>query len=211
MKTPSEIRTEYSGKPLGPECVEDDPLAQLQVWFDEAVEANIPDTNAMTLATIGLDGGPRARVVLMKGLSNNGVSFFTNYTSDKGAELAADGRVSLCFFWQELARQVRVVGVAEQIPAEASEEYFLTRPLLSRLGAWASPQSRAIESRDWLQAQFTAYQAKFGDAVPRPEHWGGYVVRPERCEFWQGRPARLHDRVLYERACDGWTRTRLAP
>ncbi|MFT6399090.1 MAG: pyridoxamine 5'-phosphate oxidase [Bradymonadia bacterium] len=215
MNKPAVIRTDYSGKPLDLDSVAPDPLEQLQTWFDEAVAAEIPDVNAMTLATIGLDGSPRARMVLMKGLSQDGVSFFTNYDSDKGEELAADGRVSLCFFWQPLSRQVRIVGVAQRVPAEASSEYFLSRPLLSRLGAWASPQSRQIESREWLQGQFAHYKDRFGDEVPRPEHWGGYIVTPHRCEFWQGRRARLHDRVVYDRDGDGdgdaWVRTRLAP
>ncbi len=211
MSNPAEIRTDYAGQPLGPESVNSDPMTLLTSWFEEAVDTGVPDANAMTLATIGSDGAPLARVVLMKGLSTEGVSFFTNYSSNKGAELAADGRCSLCFFWQPLSRQVRVSGVAERLSAEASEEYFLSRPQLSKIGAWASPQSQKIDSREWLQSEFDRYQQRFGEAVPRPEHWGGYLVRPNRCEFWQGRRARLHDRVLYERNGNTWEKSRLAP
>lgn len=205
------LRTEYSGEPIGPESAEPDPYRQFQLWFDEALSAEVPQVNAMTLATLGLDGRPRARVVLLKDAGPDGFVFFTNYESDKGRELRASPSASLCFFWEPLHRQVRVVGEVAELGAGESDEYFASRPLESRIGAWASPQSQEIPSRSWLEAREAELAERFGATVPRPAHWGGFVLQPDLFEFWQGREARLHDRVSYEFDGDAWVRRRLAP
>jgi len=186
------------------------PLAQFAKWFEQALAANVPEANAMVLATAGADGYPSARVVLLKGYDEQGFVFYTNYTSRKGRELAENPRASLLFFWQTLERQVRIEGRVEQVAASESDAYYHSRPLASRIGAWASPQSQPV-SRDELHAREAEFAARYGQTPPRPEHWGGYRLRPERVEFWQGRPSRLHDRLCYEHQGDSWQITRLAP
>lgn len=208
----ADIRTEYMGEPLDVVSAESEPLRQFESWFDAALRAEVPDANAMTLATVDAEGAPAARIVLLKGIDPRGFLFFTNYASDKGAELEAAARAALVFFWQPLARQVRVRGVVERLPEDESDAYFASRPRESQIGAWASPQSRVVSGRAELERNAEAARARFPDAVPRPPNWGGYVVRPERVEFWQGRPGRLHDRLSYRLGPDGtWSVVRLAP
>jgi len=189
-----------------------DPLARFVAWFDAAVAAGVAAPEAMVLATATRDGIPSARVVLFRGLSGGGLRFFTNYESRKGHELDANPRAALVFHWEPMARQVRVEGLVERLPAEESDEYFLSRPHGHRLGAWASPQSEAIANRDEILQRHAEYAARFGAEVPRPPHWGGYRVLPQTIEFWSGFPDRLHERHLYLRGNDGdWTMTTLAP
>ena len=189
-----------------------DPFDQFARWFADWQAAAPIEPTAMTLATVDATGQPSARVVLLKGYDKQGFVFFTNYQSRKGLELAAAPRAGLLFFWDRLARQVRVEGAVERVSAAESDEYFATRPRGSQLGAWASPQSRPIPDRDQLEAQVREIEAETaGKPVARPPHWGGYRVRPERFEFWQGRESRLHDRIVYARSASGWTRSRIAP
>jgi pyridoxamine 5'-phosphate oxidase len=189
-----------------------DPLRQFQRWFDAAVAAGLPEPNAMTLATCTADGVPSARIVLLKICDERGLAFFTNYRSRKARELANNPRAALVFFWPALERQVRVEGRVEQVSAEESDVYFASRPVNSRLGAWASDQSAVIPSRDELERKQHEFEAQFPDGrVPRPPHWGGYRVVPDVFEFWQGRPSRLHDRLRYRRVEGRWVIERLSP
>jgi pyridoxamine 5'-phosphate oxidase len=209
---PAGLRTEYKRETLDERAVDRDPFAQFARWFDEAVAARLPEPNAMTLATVGPDGRPSARIVLLKGVDPRGLAFFTNYDSRKARELPDGAHAALLFYWHELERQVRIEGRVERIGAAESDTYFASRPRASRIGAWASPQSRVIADRAWLEQRFAEAQARFpGDDVPRPPHWGGYRVVPESFEFWQGRASRLHDRIAYRRASGDWTVVRLAP
>jgi pyridoxamine 5'-phosphate oxidase len=209
------LRKEYTLASLDEASVDRDPFAQFGRWFEEAVKSAVPEPHAMTLATVEQAthgfARPRTRIVLMKGFDADGFVFYTNYRSIKGRELAANPFASLHFFWPELERQVRIEGGVTQVDAALSEEYFRSRPLGSRLGAWASPQSEVIESRQWLEARLEAVTRQYGDDPPRPPHWGGYRVRPDLFEFWQGRRSRLHDRLRYVRAGEGWRVERLAP
>ena len=196
--------------PLDREQLADDPLEQFAQWFEEA-QAVVPLAEAMTLATVDADGAPNARMVLLKGCGPDGFRFFTNYESAKGEELAASPRAALVIYWRELDRQVRVRGEVERLPAGDSDAYFASRPRESRVAAAISPQSRPIE-RDELERRFAELDAEAGDdGPPRPEHWGGYLVRPDEIEFWQGRDSRMHDRFAYNRQPDGWVLQRLAP
>jgi pyridoxamine 5'-phosphate oxidase len=188
-----------------------DPLRQFERWFEEAREAALEAPDAMTLATATADGRPSARMVLLKGADEGGFAFHTNWESRKGDELAANPRAALLFYWQPLGRQVRVEGLVERVETEASEAYFRTRPLRSRLAAWASPQSRPLADRAELERLYAEAVERFGENVPLPPHWGGFRVVPEAYEFWQHGDDRLHDRVRYERDGGGWSRTRLAP
>jgi len=212
MRDLPELRREYAARSLDAGDVDPDPFAQFRRWFDEATGAGVPEPNALTLATATRDGLPSARVVLLKGLDARGFVFFTNYESRKGVELADNPRAALVFLWHEVERQVRVEGAVERVSKAESDAYFAVRPRASRLGAWASPQSRPVPDRASLAASFAEVSARFGESEPpRPAHWGGYRVIPARVEFWQGRRSRMHDRIAYERAGEGWSLTRLAP
>jgi pyridoxamine 5'-phosphate oxidase len=188
-----------------------DPLRQFERWFDEAESGGVDVPEAMALATATLDGRPSARMVLLKGADERGFAFYTNYESRKGGELASNPRAALLFHWRPLGRQVRVEGRVERVPADESEAYFRTRPLGSRLAAWASPQSRPLADRAELERLYADAQERFGEDVPLPPDWGGFRLVPDAYEFWEHGDDRLHDRVRYERDAAGWSRTRLAP
>lgn len=205
------MRNEYRRASLDEADAAADPLTQFQHWFDEAVRAKLPTPNAMTLATVAADGTPGARIVLLKGADSRGFVFYTNYQSRKGRELAANPRAVLVFHWIELEREVRIEGTVEKTSAAESDEYFSSRPLGSRQAAIASPQSTVVANRAVLESRFTEVVQSQGDAPVRPAHWGGYVLQPASVEFWQGRPNRLHDRLLYSRDGDRWSISRLAP
>jgi pyridoxamine 5'-phosphate oxidase len=215
MSNLADLRQEYARAELTRDHVADDPIDQFEDWFDEVLDSEVEEPNAMTLATAAPDGTPSARIVLLKGLDARGFHFYTNYDSRKGTELGQNPHAALTFLWKPLERQVRVEGSVERMPGEESTEYFHSRPRGAQLGAWASPQSRVIESRAALEQNLAEVEAEYGDHddVPRPAHWGGYVVRPRQVEFWQGRPNRLHDRLRYRRADEAsdWTLERLAP
>ena len=206
------LRQEYSQAGLLETELASDPLSQLETWLHQAQAANVAEPNAMTLATSTPDGIPSARVVLLKGLDQRGLVFFTNYASDKGIEMEANPRVAVTLVWLELERQVRVCGTVTRVSREESAAYFATRPRGSQLGAWASHQSKVVADRAALEAQLTAVEARFlGQDVPVPEHWGGYRIAPQTVEFWQGRRNRLHDRLCYTAAAGTWRIERLSP
>ncbi len=207
----ADIRKDYALRRLEESDADADPLRQFRQWLDEAIRAAVPEPTAMTLATADSAGRPSARVVLLKGVDERGFVFFTNYESRKGAELATRPRAALVFFWKELERQVRIEGDIEKVSAADNDAYYRSRPLGSRIGAWASPQSQVIDSREWLEARVREAEAEHGDDPQRPSHWGGYRVVPDALEFWQGRQSRLHDRITYKRRADAWVRSRLAP
>ena len=209
---PSQLRVDYSRAALSERDAASDPFDLFTRWFDETVAAAIPEPNAMTLATVDAAGRPAARIVLMKGFDARGIVFHTNYDSRKGRDLAANPRAALLFFWAGLERQVRIDGIAERVGAEDSDAYFAARPRASQISAWASPQSAPVADRAWLEARVAEFEARFASvAVPRPPHWGGIRVVPDRFEFWQGRASRLHDRLVWSRIGDRWTIERLAP
>jgi pyridoxamine 5'-phosphate oxidase len=208
----ADLRQEYARERLDEQNVALDPMRQFSRWFQEAMNSSCAEPNAMTLATAGRDGRPSARIVLLKGCDARGFVFFTNYRSRKGGELAQNPRAALLFHWIELERQVRIEGEVGMIARAESDEYYASRPIGSRLGAWASPQSEVIARREELETRLTEVTAQFGDDPPRPEHWGGYCLAPDMLEFWQGRPNRLHDRVRYVRgSVNAWKIERLAP
>jgi pyridoxamine 5'-phosphate oxidase len=188
-----------------------DPLEQFAHWYEYAVAAGLPEPEAMALATATPDGAPSVRFVLLKGIDERGVEFYTNYESRKGRELAANPRAALAVLWKPLQRQVRLEGPVEQLAPQESDAYFATRSRGSRLGAWASQQSREIPDREWLDSRLAQFDAQYPEEVPRPAHWGGYVLRPDAIEFWEGRPNRLHDRELFTRSDGAWTSVRLSP
>ena len=207
----ADLRREYILDGLSEADAQRDPLAQFDRWFRDAIDAQLPLPNAMTLATATADGAPDARVVLLKGVEGGGFVFYTNYLSRKGKELEANPVACLVFLWTELERQVRIEGRVEKVAAEESDAYFATRPLGSRLSAWASAQSEPVTGRETLEHALDAVESRYGENPPRPPHWGGYRVIPAAIEFWQGRENRLHDRLLYRRAHGGWKIERLAP
>ena len=211
MDSIAQLRKNYTFGQLSETEVSRDPMPLFQLWFDQAVQAQCPEPNSMTLATADQAGNPSARIVLLKGADQNGFTFFTNYQSQKGRELAMRPQAALLFHWHELERQVRIKGIAEPVSATESDEYFHSRPAASRIGAWASPQSSTIPNREFLEQAEKRFQAEFGDTPPRPEHWGGYRIQPTEMEFWQGRPSRLHDRIHYKLEGSSWKIERLAP
>jgi pyridoxamine 5'-phosphate oxidase len=208
----SDIRKEYMLESLSEADVYADPFLQFGRWWKEAEAAEIDEVNAMTLATAGKDGIPKARIVLLKGYSDQGFVFFTNYMSHKGQEMHENAYASLLFFWKELERQVRITGRVEKVDDLESDAYFHSRPEGSRIGAWSSPQSEIIAGREVIEQNVAKYTREFSTgSIPRPAHWGGYKVVPFSIEFWQGRPSRLHDRILYTHKDDEWIIQRLAP
>ena len=207
----ADLRKSYESAELHETASHADPLQQFNLWLDQAISAQVPEPNAMTLATVDSQQKPSTRIVLIKALDPRGIVWFTNYDSRKGQQLAANPHAALQFHWVEMERVVRIEGRVEKIAEEESDAYFNSRPLDSRIGAWASPQSQVISGRSVLVANAAKYAAKFLLQPPRPPHWGGYRLLPERWEFWQGRPSRLHDRLRYTPQDGGWLRERLAP
>jgi len=205
------LRKEYKRSILNRNSVDSNPLKQFEAWLDEAVKSQLSDPTAMSLSTINESGFPQSRIVLLKFLDETGFVFFTNYKSQKGDSLEKNKAATLLFFWPELERQVRIEGFAAKTNKEISEQYFHSRPLESRIGAWASEQSREIPNRKYLEERFQSLKVKFGYSPPLPDFWGGYRLNPVKIEFWQGRENRLHDRILYEKEDESWTVKRLAP
>ena len=211
MNDISRLRKSYERAELDESAATDDPLRQFEAWMHEALAAQVPEPNAMTLATVGTDGRPSTRIVLVKGYDARGIVWFTNYDSRKGRELTAHPFGALQFHWVELERVVRIEGRVSKVDEAESDDYFNSRPLDSRIGAWASPQSQVIDSRAVLVANAARYAAQFMLKPPRPPHWGGFRLQPDTWEFWQGRKSRLHDRLRYRKENDAWIRERLAP
>jgi pyridoxamine 5'-phosphate oxidase len=207
----SKLREDYTKHALDEADVDKDPIVQFEHWFRHAVDAKVPEPHIMTLATVGANGKPSARVVLMRDFDKQGFAFYTNYHSKKGVQSQENAHAAICFFWPELERQVRIEGVLVKQSAEESDSYFASRPRASKIGAWVSPQSHVIGSRNDLDEKYTELDKQFGEDVPRPPHWGGYILEPETIEFWQGRPSRLHDRILYTLEKGKWKIERLAP
>ena len=208
----ADIRRDYKLQSLLESDVATNPIQQFTKWWQEAINSNIDEVNAMTLATSTIDGKPSARTVLLKDYDEQGFVFFTNYNSHKGKELNENPNAALVFFWKELERQIRIEGRVQKIETTKSDNYFNSRPISSRIGAWSSPQSEVIESREILEANEQNFIEKFGEVIPRPEHWGGYIIQPNVIEFWQGRSSRLHDRLQYTLMENGaWKMERLAP
>ena len=207
----ADIRKDYTLKSLGEADVANNPFDQFTIWWNEAIASNIDEVNAMTLATVSKDLKPTARIVLLKDYNTVGFTFFTNYNSQKGQNLLQNPNATICFFWKELQRQVRIEGFVEKVSNEMNDEYFNSRPEGSKLGAWASPQSKVIESRNVLIENEAKFKEQFGNQIQRPPHWGGYRLIPNYIEFWQGRSNRLHDRISYKFENDIWKIERLAP
>jgi pyridoxamine 5'-phosphate oxidase len=212
-KNIADIRKDYQMQRLLETDVANNPFTQFNRWWDDALKSELDEVNAMTLATASATGMPSARIVLLKSASVDGFVFFTNYNSQKGKELEENPYACLVFFWKELERQIRITGTIEKVSVAESDEYFNSRPAGSRIGAWASPQSSVIPSREVIEANIIKYEQKFaGTEIARPAHWGGYIVKPTVIEFWQGRPNRLHDRIQYTKQQAGsWRFDRLAP
>ena len=213
MDSIAQIRQEYAAQVLLEADLAPDPIQQFRKWWQQVIDSQITEPNAMTLATASADGMPTARVVLLKGFDDEGFVFFTNYNSYKGLQLSENPRACLVFHWKELERQVRIIGLVEPVPATESDAYFQSRPVGSRIGAWVSPQSQVIENREWLDETYAQKKEQLENTdIERPPHWGGYKVMPVVVEFWQGRPSRLHDRLQYTlQEGGGWKIERLAP
>ena len=213
MSSIADIRRDYQLQSLLENDIQKNPIDQFSIWWNQAIESQIDEVNAMTIATVDANHKPSARIVLLKDFDENGFVFFTNYNSKKGLDMLSNKNVALVFFWKELERQVRIEGTVEKVSESISDAYFNSRPEMSRIGAWASPQSTIINSREILETNFQTYQTEFEKKeIIRPPHWGGYIVKPDLIEFWQGRSSRLHDRIVYEK--DGnneWKINRLAP
>ena len=211
MNDIADLRKSYERAELDESASLADPVAQFGLWLQQAIDGQLPEPNAMTLATVAANGRPSTRIVLIKGFDARGIVWYTNYESRKGLELAGNAFAALQFHWVELERVVRIEGRVEKLSADASDAYFASRPLDSRIGAWASPQSQVIVSRAVLVANAAKFGAQFLLRPPRPPHWGGYLLVPDTFEFWQGRKSRLHDRLRFRRDADAWVRERLAP
>lgn len=210
----ADLRQNYTLAGLSEADLDSNPIQQFNLWFEQALAADLIEPNAMTLATATTDGKPSARIVLLKGVSEQGFVFYTNYASQKGRQLIANPYAALVFLWDKLERQIRIEGKVEKLSSAESLEYFHSRPKASQLGAWTSNQSQVIAQREVLEQKLASLQAQYSgeDTIPLPEHWGGFRVVPNRLEFWQGRPSRLHDRLVYNLAADGnWSISRLAP
>lgn len=207
-----QLRTDYQRAILSEDQVDPDPIHQFSIWFQEALNAKVAEPNAMSLSTVNAQGRPSSRIVLIKGLEQQGITWFTHYTSKKGEELAANPYAALLFFWSELERQVRIEGKVEKISDAENDAYFHSRPRDSRIGALASEQSKTITNRAVLDDRFSNISAQYGDQVPRPAHWGGFRLVPDYVEFWQGRSSRFHDRIAFTKNDQGvWLRQRLQP
>lgn len=213
MQDLAQIRKEYRLHTLDEKSINASPFKQFETWFNEALTANVLEANAMTLATVSANNRPSARIVLLKGFTDQGFTFYTNYQSSKGKDLIENPYCSLSFFWPELERQVRIEGVSERVSAAESDAYFNSRPRESRLGAWTSPQSSVIASRQILEERYKTIEKQYAgqDVIKRPTQWGGYLVKPFLIEFWQGRPNRLHDRIQFTLVDGSWKVSRLAP
>ena len=213
MKNIAAIRKDYTLETLDEKMTGDDPFSLFDKWWEQAINSDIDEVNAMTLATVNSHHIPSARIVLLKGYDKNGFVFFTNYNSHKATDILDNPRVSLVIFWKELQRQIRINGMAEKVSGKESDDYFNSRPEKSKIGAWASPQSNIIASREVLEKNEAEYENQFaGKSIPRPAHWGGFIVKPIQIEFWQGRASRLHDRICYNLLENGgWRKERLAP
>lgn len=209
----ADLRVDYKKEELDFKHLLPDPIQQFEKWFQEALNAEVPETNAMTLSTVDEQGQPNSRIVLLKGIEENKFVFYTNYQGRKGQQIAVNNKVAVTFFWQPLERQVNIIGFADKIDEKKSDQYFHSRPRKSQLGAWASDQSHSLSNRNQLKKKFVRIALRyFGREVPRPPHWGGYAITPERIEFWQGRPSRLHDRMQYNRQANNeWKIERLSP
>lgn len=211
MPNLADLRRDFASHELLESTIAADPFEQFKLWFDDALASDLIDANAMTVATVGEDGLPSVRVVLLKGYDHDGFVFYTNYGSKKGADLAGNPNTVFHFFWPQLDRQIGIYGSVTKTSREESAEYFNSRPVDSRIGAWASAQSSVIESRESLEQRFADYKTKFGDDVPLPDFWGGFRLTPIKFEFWQGRQNRLHDRIVYSLDGDKWMISRLSP
>jgi len=208
----NQIRRDFADKPLEEQSVNDNPFLQFSVWFEEAVNAQLLDPYAMLISTVDEIGQPHSRVVYLRNISDEGMIFYTNYNSQKGKNISASNKIAITFFWVELERQIRIEGTVKKVSEELSDKYFAARPRESQLGAWASNQSETIKNRAELEENLKYFTEKFkGVDVPRPPHWGGYIVEPTKFEFWQGRPSRLHDRLVYTKSKSNWVISRVAP